>query len=369
MSTHTTSSSRILALATSAVLLVSSAAHAQVVGGTIAGVVTDPTGAIVQHASVIVRNEETGTHRTLLTGDDGRFAAISIPAGRYTLTAEAPGFAQLQAHQSSAHRRPIHQPSRRTSDLRQRHHRRQLAATRRQSLHRRDLRPRRRAPGERSSAQRPQLRPTAHAQPRHRQLHRRSAPAAVGTSNSSVGNMFSISGRRPQDNLFLLNGIEYTGASLINVTPGGTSGQLLGVDGVREFNVCHRHLLRRLRQARRCADLHRHRLRHQPHPRHRIRVPSQQLLRRAQLLRPGRIPEFQRNNFGALARRPDSHEQALPLRQLRRLPPEPGPLQRRHARPRRHLSALRPVASVKPRLNLLRPSLHGSRALARSERA
>src|SRR5260370_36224083 len=59
----------------------------------------------------------------------------------------------------------------------------------------------------------------------------------IGTSNSSVGNMFAISGRRPQDNLFLLNGIEYTGASLINVTPGGTSGQLLGVDAVREFNV------------------------------------------------------------------------------------------------------------------------------------
>ena len=59
----------------------------------------------------------------------------------------------------------------------------------------------------------------------------------VGTSNSSVGNMFAVSGRRPQDNLFLLNGIEYTGSSLINVTPGGTSGQLLGVDAVREFNV------------------------------------------------------------------------------------------------------------------------------------
>lgn len=49
--------------------------------------------------------------------------------------------------------------------------------------------------------------------------------------------MFSVSGRRPQGNLFLLNGIEYTGASLINVTPGGTSGQLLGVDAVKEFNV------------------------------------------------------------------------------------------------------------------------------------
>jgi hypothetical protein len=59
----------------------------------------------------------------------------------------------------------------------------------------------------------------------------------VGTSNSSVGNMFAVSGRRPQENLFLLNGIEFTGASVINNTPGGTSGQLLGVDAVREFNV------------------------------------------------------------------------------------------------------------------------------------
>jgi hypothetical protein len=59
----------------------------------------------------------------------------------------------------------------------------------------------------------------------------------TGTSNSAVGNMYVISGHRPQENLFLLNGIEYTGASNINVTPGGTSGQLLGVEAVREFNV------------------------------------------------------------------------------------------------------------------------------------
>jgi hypothetical protein len=59
----------------------------------------------------------------------------------------------------------------------------------------------------------------------------------VGTSNSSLGNMFAVSGRRPQENLFLLNGIEFTGASVINITPGGASGELLGVDAVREFNV------------------------------------------------------------------------------------------------------------------------------------
>ena len=59
----------------------------------------------------------------------------------------------------------------------------------------------------------------------------------IGTSNSVVGNMFAVSGHRPQENLFLLNGVEYTSASEINNTPGGTSGQLLGVDAVREFEV------------------------------------------------------------------------------------------------------------------------------------
>jgi hypothetical protein len=59
----------------------------------------------------------------------------------------------------------------------------------------------------------------------------------IGTSNSVIGNMFAVSGRRPQENLFLLNGVEFTSASEINNTPGGASGQLLGVDAVREFSV------------------------------------------------------------------------------------------------------------------------------------
>ena len=59
----------------------------------------------------------------------------------------------------------------------------------------------------------------------------------TGASNSVVGNMFAVSGHRPQENLFLLNGVEYTSASEINNTPGGVSGQLLGVDAVREFSV------------------------------------------------------------------------------------------------------------------------------------
>ena len=59
----------------------------------------------------------------------------------------------------------------------------------------------------------------------------------IGVSNSTTGNNFSVSGNRPQQNLFLLNGVEYTGAAENNMQPGGTSQQLLGVDAVREFNL------------------------------------------------------------------------------------------------------------------------------------
>ena len=47
---------------------------------------------------------------------------------------------------------------------------------------------------------------------------------SIGTSNSAVSNMFTVDGWRPQDNLFLLNGIEYTGASLINLTRAARAG-------------------------------------------------------------------------------------------------------------------------------------------------
>ena len=59
----------------------------------------------------------------------------------------------------------------------------------------------------------------------------------TGISNSSTANNFSVSGNRPQQNIFLLNGVEYSGAAENNMQPGGTSGMLLGVDAVREFNV------------------------------------------------------------------------------------------------------------------------------------
>jgi hypothetical protein len=59
----------------------------------------------------------------------------------------------------------------------------------------------------------------------------------TGVSNSTTGNNFSVSGNRPQQNMFLLNGVEFTGAAENNMQPGGPSQNLLGVDAVREFNM------------------------------------------------------------------------------------------------------------------------------------
>jgi hypothetical protein len=56
-------------------------------------------------------------------------------------------------------------------------------------------------------------------------------------TSTSNGNIFSVAGRRTSENLVLLNGIEYMGSSQLAITPGGVSGDLLGIDAVREFNV------------------------------------------------------------------------------------------------------------------------------------
>src|SRR5437588_3042326 len=58
------------------------------------------------------------------------------------------------------------------------------------------------------------------------------------SSSTGPGNYFSVAGRRPGENIFMWNGVEYPGGSnAISSTPGGVSGQLLGIEAVREFNI------------------------------------------------------------------------------------------------------------------------------------
>src|SRR5215831_7695299 len=194
----------------------------------ISGTVTDSTGAAIPSASLVIRNVETGASRALTADGAGRYSVPSLPIGGYEITAEASGFSPLvktgislvvgqQAEVKQAvtvveNATPVNLSTEQISGL----------------------------VGERQVKDLPlngrsydgliTLNPGTVNYSAERS-------GGIGTSNSAVGNMFAVSGRRPQENLFLLNGIEYTGASEFNVTPGGASGQLLGVDAVREFSV------------------------------------------------------------------------------------------------------------------------------------
>lgn len=217
-------------------LFVATSALAQVVNGTISGTVTDPSGAVISGANVLVHNDDTGVQRKLTTSGAGTFTAPTIPIGTYTITIDAAGFGSYK-------RTGITLTVGQTLNLNL-----SLKVTGSETVTVQDVPPAVNLSSDQISGL------VDARQVKELPLNGRSYdqllllnPATVnytnqrsggiGTSNSSVGSMFSVSGRRPQDNLFLLNGIEYTGASLINTTPGGTSGQLLGIDGIHEFNV------------------------------------------------------------------------------------------------------------------------------------
>jgi hypothetical protein len=73
-------------------LSVISIGYSQSVRGTILGTVTDASGAVVRGATVTVRQTATGLTRTEATNDAGEYAIPQLPVGEYTLTVEQPGF-------------------------------------------------------------------------------------------------------------------------------------------------------------------------------------------------------------------------------------------------------------------------------------
>ncbi|HVF55046.1 MAG TPA: carboxypeptidase regulatory-like domain-containing protein, partial [Pyrinomonadaceae bacterium] len=79
----------------SAVLLCLSlcgSALAQETTGTITGHVTDPSGAAVTGAQVIVSDTQRGFERTFTTSEEGVYTAPSLPVGTYTIRVQSQGF-------------------------------------------------------------------------------------------------------------------------------------------------------------------------------------------------------------------------------------------------------------------------------------
>ena len=211
-------------------------ARAQV-SASIKGTVTDPSGAPVPSATVKTRNFETGAVRSSITDAAGHYLVLLLAVGEYEVRATKSGF--QDAIRSGIHLVVGEEAS---VDLRL-----QVGGVKTEITVTGD------APmvststtdisglvGEQSTKELP-------LNGRSYDLLLPLNPGIVnftsqktggtGISNSTTANNFAVSGNRPQQNIFLLNGVEYTGAAENNMQPGGTSGMLLGVDAVREFNV------------------------------------------------------------------------------------------------------------------------------------
>ena len=207
------------------------------VSATISGVVSDESGAMVSGASVNIRNVETEAQRATFTDGGGHYRFVELPIGEYELSVKKEGF---QRTVRAGVRLALGQEAAVDFTLKVGEVQQQITVT----------------------EQPPAVNTTtvdisgivAEQQIKALPLNGRSydelmtlnpgivnftseKTGGIGISNSTVGNMFSVSGNRPQQNLFLLDGIEYTGAAENNMQPGGTSQQLLGIDAVREFNV------------------------------------------------------------------------------------------------------------------------------------
>jgi hypothetical protein len=76
----------------SALASISLSLHAQVDTGTILGTVRDNTGAVIAHAQVTVRNEDTGVSQTKSTGEGGDYIFTPLRIGKYSIEVENAGF-------------------------------------------------------------------------------------------------------------------------------------------------------------------------------------------------------------------------------------------------------------------------------------
>jgi hypothetical protein len=207
------------------------------VSASLSGTVTDPSGPVVSGATVTATDNDTGATRSTVTNDAGLYHLSALPVGHYDVRVNKPGFAE---EIRSGLNLVVGQDATLNISLR-------IGTASQQITVNGD------APivgvtsadisgviGERQVNDLP--------------LNGRSYDelltlnpgvvnftsqkvGGVGVSNSTNGNNFAVTGNRPQQNLYLLNGVEFTGAAENNMQPGGTSQQLLGVDAVQEFNV------------------------------------------------------------------------------------------------------------------------------------
>jgi hypothetical protein len=213
-------------------------ASAQIAGGTISGVVTDTTGAVVPGAEVTILNQATGVTRRALTNERGFYNAPNLLPGRYDLAITAPGFtnateknlligvgqeilANIQLQVGAVTE---------TVEIKGESSQMALASSTLSNV-----------VGGETVRDLPingrDWTLLAALEPGVRTIEAQTAITASGSAraNRGWGTQMSIGGSRPQQNNYRLDGIsinDYSGGG-----PGSVLGSVLGVDAIEEFSV------------------------------------------------------------------------------------------------------------------------------------
>ena len=196
------------------------------VSATLSGTVTDQSGAVVSGATVTAKNVDTGVIRHTTSDGSGSYHVFSLPVGQYQVSASKQGF--TEEIRTGVHL-VIGQEA--TVDLSL-----QVGEVSEKVTVNEDAPPVNLTTADISGLVGAQQVKGLPLNGRSYDLLLTLNPGIVnftplktggtGASNSTTANNFAVSGNRPQQNLFLLNGVEYTGAAENNMQPGGTSGMV-----------------------------------------------------------------------------------------------------------------------------------------------
>ena len=211
--------------------------QAQVAGGAITGTVVDSSGRVIPNANVSITNLATGINRTVTTNEDGLYIAPNLLPASYELTFTAPGFktdvrtgieltvgatVSLNMTMQVGGSKEIVQVQTEAPDV-------QLATSDIGAVV--NATTVRELPlNGRSWTDLATLQPGV-----NRILTQPDFSAGTDRGNRGFGQQLTISGARPQQNNYRLDGVSLN--DYANGAPGSVLGGSLGVDAIQEFSV------------------------------------------------------------------------------------------------------------------------------------
>ena len=227
---------RLIALV-AAVCLVPIGVVAQLATGSIQGLVSDKTGAVVPNANITATNSATGVSRTTVSNNDGLYNVPNLPPADYTVTVEAKDFSKqtvpnvgvvVGGQKTVNFTLELGQATENVTVTEGAVNIDTVSSTVAPVVSQRtivDLPLNGRDWGQLAVLQ-PGVDPVR-TQPQVAVSNQR--------ANRGVGNQLTIGGARPQSNNYRVDGISINDYS--NGGPGGVLGTNLGVDAIREFSV------------------------------------------------------------------------------------------------------------------------------------